>query len=131
MRPTTLAAILLTAPIAFGILAGSSTEGTGLHYSCDGSGGGRVAAATSDEVVYVQGYVRRPGTRTWTAKMTVRDAVTAAGGLVDSLNAADVLFVLVVRQGKDRKEVAVCPDHRLAPNDTLVIRPKKTGEAGC
>lgn len=78
-----------------------------------------------EQTVTVHGLVNRPGVLKFVDKMTVSEAVAAAGGLVESVKASDVFFVVTSGLGKARKDVTVEPDHRLSADDAVTVRRKR------
>ncbi len=69
---------------------------------------------------YVNGEVRNPGAFAYDPGMTVRKAVSLAGGMTDRASARKIF--LVSEASTDGQSVRVDLDHPIGPGDTLTIQ---------
>lgn len=69
---------------------------------------------------YVNGEVRNPGAFAYESGMTVRKAVSLAGGMTDRASSRKIF--LVSESSADREPVRVDLDHPIGPGDTLTIQ---------
>ncbi len=69
--------------------------------------------------VFVIGAVHKPGVYTWQASLTVRDAITAAGGRLTSADPNTAFFL----RSPDKKKLPAALNDRMQADDVLFIPP--------
>ncbi len=79
-----------------------------------------VVSIATHRPFYVNGEVRNPGAFGYEPGMTVRKAISLAGGMTDRASSRKIF--LVSESSADREPLRVDMDHPIGPGDTLTIQ---------
>jgi protein involved in polysaccharide export with SLBB domain len=77
------------------------------------------AAAQQDERIYVLGVVKSPGSYTYTADMTVGDAIDRAGGYARQSSGIEINRMV----NGEKQILAATPGDAVLPNDAVLVKP--------